>query len=231
VLHGADQRGDLYAIAVFSVQSTWVALAIDDIAGARRAISSAMSRWSQSGFHLEHFVGLLAETYVDRYAGRPGAAMKRFESVWPHLEGSLLLRMQNARIMARIEHACTALATAEGAAGPEPLIQMATRDAAALAREKTPWSDAFVHMVRAGVAELRGDRASALTLLMDAEVGFEVADMALYAAAVRRKTGELLGGEKGLSRLLVADALMARERIKNPARWAAMLVPGFGRRG
>ena len=77
VLRGAEQRGDLYASAIFSVQSAWVALAADDVAGARRGIAAGMSRWTQTGFHLEHFVGLLAETYVDRYAGHAGAAMKR----------------------------------------------------------------------------------------------------------------------------------------------------------
>jgi hypothetical protein len=54
--------------------------------------------------------------------------------------------------------------------------------------------------------------------------------MPLYAAAARRRAGELSEGEKGLQLILVADAFMARESIKSPARWAAMLAPGFARR-
>ncbi|WP_437525129.1 AAA family ATPase [Sorangium sp. So ce726] len=229
VLRAAEQRGDLYAVAIFSVQATWVALASDDVAGARGAIAGALSRWTTSGFHLEHFVGLLGETYVDRYAGRAGAAMKRLTDAWPRIEGSMLLMMQNSRVMAHVERACTALAVAEAAPEPEPLIQAALRDAAALAREKTAWSDPFVPLIRAGAAELRGDREVAIVQLEAAAAGFDAADMPLYAAAARRQAGELLGGEKGLQRLLVADAVMARERIKSPARWAAMLAPGFGR--
>ncbi|WP_437875506.1 ATP-binding protein [Sorangium sp. So ce513] len=230
VLRGAEQRGDRYAVAIFSAQAAWVALAADDVAGARGAIAGALSRWTTSGFHLEHFVGLLGETHVDRYAGRAGVAWKRLTASWPALEGSMLLMMQNSRVMAHVERASTALGAAEGAADPEPLIQSALRDAAALAREKTPWSDPFVPLIRAGASALRGDRDAAIAQLEASAAGFDAADMPLYAAAARRQAGELLGGEKGLQRLLVADAVMARERIKSPARWAAMLAPGFGRR-
>ncbi|MGK3985737.1 AAA family ATPase [Sorangium sp. So ce136] len=230
VLRGAEQRGDRYAAAIFSVQAAWVALGADDVAGARRAIAGALARWTTSGFHLEHFVGLLAETYVDRYAGRAGSAMRRLTAAWPTIEGSMLLMMQNSRVMAHVERACTALGAAEGAAEPEPLIQAALRDAAALSRERMAWSDPFVPLIRAGAAELRGERDGAIAQLEAAAAGFDAADMPLYAAAARRQAGELLGGEKGLQRLLVADAVMARERIKSPARWAAMLAPGFGRR-
>lgn len=142
----------------------------------------------------------------------------------------MLLMMQNSRVMAHVERACTALGAAEGAAEPEPLIQAALRDAAALSRERMAWSDPFVPLIRAGAAELRGERDAAIAQLEAAAAGFDAADMPLYAAAARRQAGELLGGEKGLQRLLVADAVMARERIKSPARWAAMLAPGFGRR-
>ncbi|WP_437777209.1 ATP-binding protein [Sorangium sp. So ce1097] len=230
VLRGAEQRGDRYAAAIFSAQAAWVALAADDVAGARGAIAGALSRWTTSGFHLEHFVGLLGETHVDRYAGRAGVALRRLTASWPALEGSMLLMMQNSRVMAHVERASTALAAAEGAADPEPLIQAALRDAAALAREKTAWSDPFVPLIRAGASALRGDGDAAIAQLEASAAGFDAADMPLYAAAARRQAGELLGGEKGLQRLLVADAVMARERIKSPARWAAMLAPGFGRR-
>ncbi|WP_437631812.1 ATP-binding protein [Sorangium sp. So ce854] len=230
VLRGAEQRGDRYAVAIFSAQAAWVALAADDVAGARGAIAGALSRWTTSGFHLEHFVGLLGETHVDRYAGRAGVALRRLTASWPALEGSMLLMMQNSRVMAHVERASTALGAAEGAADPEPLIQSALRDAAALARERTAWSDPFVPLIRAGASALRGDRDAAIAQLEGAAAGFDAADMPLYAAAARRQAGELLGGEKGLQRLLVADAVMARERIKSPARWAAMLAPGFGRR-
>ena len=230
VIREADQRGDRYAVAILSAASTWRALAADDIGGARRAIARAMSRWSQAGFHLEHFVALLAETYLERYAGRPGAAWKRMQDRWPALDRSLLLRLQNNRIMARVERASTALAAAEDAADVEPLVQAALRDAALVAREKLAWSDPYVPLIRAGAAELRGERARALGLLEDAAAGFDAAEMPLYAAVARRRAGELSGGEKGLQLLLVADAFMAREEIKSPARWAAMLAPGFGRK-
>ncbi|MCC6555037.1 MAG: AAA family ATPase [Polyangiaceae bacterium] len=230
VIRGAEQRGDRYAVAILCAGSAWTALAVDDVAGARRAIASAMSRWSQVGFHLEHYIALLAETFVDRYAGRPGAAWKRIQERWRALERSMLLRIQNNRITIRMERASTALAVAEDAADPEPLIRLALRDAAAITREEVAWADAYAALIRAGAAALRGERPRALTLLDGAAAAFDAVDMQLYAAAARRRAGELRGGEKGLQLLLVADAYMAREEIKIPARWAAMLAPGFSRR-
>jgi hypothetical protein len=215
---------------VLSASAAWVALADDDVAGARRAVAAGMSGWSQAGFHLEHLIDLLAHAYIDRYAGRPAAAWKRFQERWAPLEASMLLRMQNNRITTRMERASTALAAAEDAAEPEPLIQAALRDAAALAGERSAWAAPFAALLRAGAAALRGDRGAAIGLLDEAIAGFDERGLALYAAAARRQAGELHGGEKGLGLTLIADAVMARENVRSPARWAAMLAPGFGRR-
>lgn len=231
VLRAAEQRGDRYAVAVLSAAAAWAALAADDVTGARRAIAAAMSGWSQADFHLEHLIELCAHGFVERYAGRPAAAWRRFQERWGALEGSLLLRLQNHRITARVERAATALAAAEDAADPEPLVQVALRDAAALEREETAWCAPFTALIRGGAAALRGDRAAALDRLDEATAGFEARDLALYAAAARRQAGALHGGEKGLQQKLIADAVMARENLKNPARWAAMLAPGFSKLG
>jgi hypothetical protein len=58
-------------------------------------------------------------------------------------------------------------------------------------------------------------------------VGFERADMRLYAAAARRRMGERLGDERGHDLMAEADAWMAEQRIKNPEAMTRMLAPGF----
>jgi len=231
VVRAAEQRGDRYTLAVLGVASAWAALAADDIPGARRAVAAAMSGWSQAGFHLEHLIELLAHGYLERYAGKPAAALQRFQERWGELEASMLLRLQNHRITTRIERASTALAAAEGAADPAPLLAIALRDAAALERERAAsgWPAPFAALIRAGAAAVRGEREAALALLDRAIAGFDADGMQLYAAAARRQAGELCAREKRLELQREADAAMARENIENPARWAAMLAPGFGR--
>ncbi len=80
---------------------------------------------------------------------------------------------------------------------------------------------------RAAVASLRSDPTRALSLLQSAADQFDACDMALYAAATRRRKGQLLGGDEGRALVEAADAWMAGQGIKNPARMTALFAPGF----
>ncbi len=64
---------------------------------------------------------------------------------------------------------------------------------------------AYVHRHAAGRADLGG----------------------LYEAAARRRLGELLRGDEGRRMIAAADAWMTEQAIRNPARMAAALAPGF----
>jgi hypothetical protein len=84
----------------------------------------------------------------------------------------------------------------------------------------------FASCLRAGAAASRGRSEQALTLLAEAEAGLTGLDMALHAAAVRRRRGGVIGGAEGRALIASADAAMRAQEIRNPARLTAMFLPG-----
>jgi hypothetical protein len=51
--------------------------------------------------------------------------------------------------------------------------------------------------------------------------------MALYAAAARRRLGELLGGDEGREAIVESESWMLKHQIKNPAAVSNLMAPGF----
>ena len=51
--------------------------------------------------------------------------------------------------------------------------------------------------------------------------------MGIYAALARRHLGKLVGGDEGHTLIARADDWMTGQGIKNPARMAAGITPGF----
>jgi hypothetical protein len=73
---------------------------------------------------------------------------------------------------------------------------------------------------------LLGRRDAAASLLEESEAQLTAAQMGLFAAAARRRRGELTGGETGRGLIASADRQMASQQIVNPSRMTAMLLPG-----
>jgi hypothetical protein len=63
--------------------------------------------------------------------------------------------------------------------------------------------------------------------LGSAAAALDAAEMKLFAAAARRRQGELLSGDQGRALVTQADAFMAGQRIQDPPRMAQLFVPGF----
>jgi tetratricopeptide (TPR) repeat protein len=229
----AQQRGNLYA--VYSLRLTYgvlAGLAADDVEAARKEVREASARWSRQGFQLQHYWALLAETFTDLYTGDGHAARERIAAGWFQMKRSLLLRIQVIRGQMRFMRAFAALAAA-AQSGPatvagRSLLRSAERAARRIAGENAAWCQPMALLVRAGVAAARGHANAAVAILDEAARAFDGAEMAMWAAAARRQRGDLVGGEEGLALVRAADAFMSGEGIKNPARIAAMLAPGFG---
>ncbi len=138
----------------------------------------------------------------------------------------MLLRIQTVRVELRHLRARTAIASAAGSQR-EQRLQIAENMARKISKEQVAWADPLAALIWGGIAGSRGDKASAMTYLSQAVEGFELADMALYGAASRRRLGEAIAEERGVQLITEADSWMAAQRIKNPERMMQMLAPGF----
>ena len=226
-LKEAQERGNLYGATVFRTGFANVAwLAADDANGARQVLSEALSQWSREGFHVEHYLGMQAEAQINLYTGETTVGWEKYMKLYPALEGSLLLRIQNIRIGMLQLRARLALAASAFSSDKEQLLAAAETDASRIERENMVWSNGLAELLRAGIAAARGNRSGALTKLTSAAASFDTAEMALYAIAAQYRRGQLLGAD-GYDLLKAAEAWMASQRIENPARMVSMLAPGF----
>jgi hypothetical protein len=230
----AEARGDLFAMTWYRVTMTFFGpLIFDDRPdAAREGVHGAMSAWSQREFDYLHFFQVLALARIDIYAGDPLAARQRFATCWPKFTRAFLLRFQLQRVFANYLRAASALAAAALHAGKDErlvrtLLHEADRDIQRLAREAVPWAAAKTVSLRAGLAAVTGDQASAASLLDRAASAFDACDMALFAAAARRRRGQLIGGNEGRALVEAAETWMAGQGIKNPARVTTLFAPGF----
>jgi tetratricopeptide (TPR) repeat protein len=226
-LAAAQARGNLFTEIHFRIRLSVIWLAADDPGQAEREVTDAIRRWSHKGFHIQHFTALVALTQADLYQARAASAYSRVESEWSSLSWSLLMRVQILRIEANYLRARCALAAAQGAADSRSYLKVAEKQARRLAREKGELALPFVSLIQAAIAYMRGDHARSAGLLATAITDFERLDMSLYAAAAKRRLGQVLGNSKGPGLIDEVDDWMRREKIVKPEFMTRMLVPGF----
>jgi hypothetical protein len=195
---------------------------------AEEAARAAISGWSQKGFQLQHYYDMAARAQIALYVGDARRAHREVEERWPALWRSGMLRGQLIFIGAHELRARAALAAAEGTGTRKALLDAAARDVKAILGRRAPWGVPVAALLRAGIAASSGDRGTAMRELACAERGFVEADMGLYAAAARRRWGQLAGGEHGKALADAAAQWMIGRGIEAPDRMTAMLAPGFG---
>ena len=228
-LKDVRDRGDLYAEVNLRSRVAWVVHLADDRPDRALAeLADAIGRWSQRGFHIQHYWHLTGQVETALYRGDAVAAWEALEGAWPRIGRSLLLRIQFTRTEGRHLRCRGALAAAAAAgvdtARGKALLKLVDGELRRIAAEKVSWARPLVELVRAGLATLKGDGGTAQELLVSAAAGFDAADMGLYAAVARRRRGELAGGDERLVR--EADAWMTAHGIRNFARMSDVLAPG-----
>jgi len=226
LLATALEQGNLFAATDLRTRMNPIWLAANDPDRARDEVISALTTWPREGFHLQHYSSLVALAQIELYTGDYEVAWRHVEGQIKPLEKSMLLRIQGLRIEAMYLRARLALASA---AGPnrERRFRIAEKLANNIASEQMHWSNPLAILIHAGLARRRGDDARAGELVSQAIDGFEASDMALYAAAARRRLGEILGGDQGSELINQADDWMSKQQIKNPAAVANLMASGF----
>jgi hypothetical protein len=230
LLKEAEARGDLYEATDLRIRishANW--LAADDPEMARREVSAAIAHWPRDEFYVQHWWSLIANVEICLYSGQGPAAWELVTREWPRLKRSFLMRIQYILIESLYHRGAAALAlSACGASADRKarLLKTAEADARRIRRENMDWSNPLAQLMHAGVSAARGNRTDATDLFRQAAEGFDKAQMALYAAAARRRRGELLGGADGQRMFAEADEWMIGQKVRNPARMAAMVAPG-----
>lgn len=232
LLKEAQERGDLYFRASGTRRLHMAYLSADEPENARVETLRCTESWSRQGFQMPRFFELIAQSEIDLYEAKAGAAWERIHDCWPSLTWSLLLRVQFLLIEARYLRARAALALAAESSRANKqeeaarFLKQAEADAQRIEREKIEWGTALAGLLQAGVAAARGQAESAVALLSAAEQGFEKVGVVAHAAVARRRRGEILGGQEGKRLVDECDAWMATQKVKNPERMVALFAPG-----
>ncbi|HJQ38386.1 MAG TPA: hypothetical protein VKB93_14710, partial [Thermoanaerobaculia bacterium] len=219
-LREAEEHGDLYAGIDPVCRPGIVYLALDEPEAGHRALRQVMDRWTMHGFHLQHYLDMLAENQIDLYNGSWASAWRRIEERWPKMKASLLLRVPFLKVEGLHLRGRTALAAAQGG-GDRALIDLAESDAKAIEKEWVAWALPFAMSLRAGAASLRGKKDVASQLLEQAAREFEKNEMMLYAHAARMRRAHLTDAGDP------SREWMQKQGVKKPERLLDVLLPGF----
>jgi hypothetical protein len=229
----ARVRGDLYLltnIRIGLINAVW--LAADDDARAEQELDESMALWGTPEQQLQQYYELLARVQIELYRGRGLAGLGMIDARWPtmrraHLHRIQIVRLQLAHLRARAALAAVTAGEEQGARATE-LIASALDEARRIQGEGLAWSNGLARLIEAAVYARRNDRDRALSALATAIDDLAASDMKLWAAAARRRRGELLGGDEGRALVAAADEAMQAEGVEDSVRYCAMLAPGFG---
>jgi eukaryotic-like serine/threonine-protein kinase len=227
LLKDAKDKGNLQLFANLKTNALYIKhLAADEPDKAQLLLSQGSDSVTKRGKNLYYFIKILAEGEINLYSQAASVALEQINQQWPVLKKSLLLHSQFVLIEALHFQARAALAISKEVSDSASYLAIAEKNAKRIMREKTPYGDAWAELILAGVAAKRGNVKLAIANLDSAEKRFVNADMALYAAVVCRRRGELLAGDEGNALITTSDNWMHNQQIKDPARMTNMLAPG-----
>ena len=228
VLKEALERGDRHMVTNLNtfLMST-LRLAADDPEGAEATLRQALGQWTQQGFHIQHNEWFGAEVQIRLYRGDGKDAWNFLTTRYaPSLARSHLTRIQRIRIFF-YEQAGPLCARRSDRRGRLPARSCAPPSATRGGWTARGWHGRGRWPIPSapGSPPPGATRSRAATLFAEAVTQLEAVDMNLYAAASRRRLGEILGGDEGRAQVERADSWMRQQGIQNPARMADVFAP------
>ena len=233
IVEAAQRSGDRFAAVSLRTAFPIVRLMRDAPDEAEADVDDALAIWSSKReFQMQHFFAMVAHTDLALYRGLPERGADRLRADRPAFYASLLHLVPGNRMLYLAATARMALALGAAAPPGSSERRAALREARALFRtlrraRSQPILAAYARVVAAGIHRLEGDDAACVRTLRDAVFTLEQVDMAIFSYPLKRRLGELLGGDEGAALCAEADAWLAEQGVQNPARMMAMLAPGY----
>jgi hypothetical protein len=222
----AAERGDLYtAIGVRTHVLPHVHLMADRPDEAGEEGREAIREWSQDRWLTQHWCNAVTQAHAALYGMRLGEALVGIERDARRIDRSLQNLLQTMRIQFMDVRGRVMVAAArEDSVRRKSLLADVDRCASVLAKEDLAWASALATVLRAGAAFVRGDLDRARASYGRAARAFADLDMEVHALAAEARLAVIEGGSDRTARLGHL-AKIAERGVKDPARFAEMLVP------
>ncbi|HEY5922207.1 MAG TPA: protein kinase [Kofleriaceae bacterium] len=227
--HNANRIGDLFQEVTLRVRFAVRHLADDRPVEAKEDVIDALARWlpGTDAFGNQRAWALWSRTRIALYQGQLDPEL---DAEWQRMLRSLVgrvplmqaeyLHAYGTYLLARAYDAKKRGWPSEHAA----FCAQVDRVAARLKRLSFPAAPSAYHNLRAGVAWARGtDDVIELTkVALDQSIECSIL---VYAAFLKRRLGEAVGGDEGVMLISQADALAMRSGWVDPARGAELVLP------
>jgi hypothetical protein len=218
-------RNNLYAeFALEVIIGPLLRLTLDAPEEARASLREVIGRWSRKRFELQHYAAIQAEATIDRYLGDGRAAMDRLNAEWKAITQSMAFRSQLSRTGILTNRELSALLAARTSDRPRPLLRLARSDARRLRRERRVFADGCSFKILGMIAAIEGRPGLAVELLRRSVGTFESLELPLLSACVKRRLGEVLGGDEGRAHLAEAAETLRTARVADPERFTRQMT-------
>ena len=221
----AQRRNDVYTEATMQGFCNLLYLIDDDPRRARDELGNTIWIELERGFHVQHWYDFNALMELHLYEGvdpdfdhvhRRLAAFR-----WSQLGRLAVFRVETEWLVGRL-----ALAFPETARFGHGRIRTAIRR---LERTSAAYPRLLAAQLRAGLAHAMGDDAEAREQLKNAIHLAKGLDMRVPPAAAAWQLASLLPGDEGEAMRERARSALAQEGVRDVARFAHLMLPGFAR--